>query len=342
MKNSDLKKILKQEADKIPISNYQSEILSKVKLNNNMNETPVKKSWFNFKFLSVATAFLLILFAFIFIPTLSNDDNGSNDNISRAKKLLSYELVAVGNVIESDTHLPISLKKQNQEQSEYTTVAQELHTYFEIGHMMINKNNVSISNTLNNNEEFDFEYKLTVDYEDHINHFTSYTLYYSEQKKVDSDKDIDEVSSTLNGILLKNNIQYKVTGEKEVERKEVESSICVFLDDTNKNYIKISQETEVNENEYSYEFYNNGKKTKELSLEVENTKNKKSMEIEILENGIQKVFEYNYYVKNDKMICSYESNKISIERIVVQIKQESCIYIFFDNSDNEICIEIKR
>ena len=146
----------------------------------------------------------------------------------------------------------------------------------------------------------------------------------------DKKEDIDEVSSHLEGILIKENIPFQVEGKKEVENDEYECELVIYEDQTRQNYIKINQETEINENEYEYEFYKNGECVKELSLEVETKNNRKEMSIEIQEGEIEKEFTFEYDLTQNQIHCTYENDvdDIEIKDIVISIYEEYYLYLF--------------
>ena len=195
--------------------------------------------------------------------------------------------------------------------------------------MMLNKEDITIQNQINEDKNYqDYAYKLVVSYQSSMD----YTLYYNEQTlfEEDEEEDIDEVSSQLEGIMIKNGTPFVVKGQKEVENDEFECELIIYEDDTKQNYIKINQETETNENEYTYEFFKDGRCIRELSLELEIENNKKEMSIEIQEGNLEKEFTFEYNLTLNEIRCTYENDTddIEIKDIIIYIHDEYYLYVF--------------
>lgn len=98
-----------------------------------------------------------------------------------------------------------------------------------------------------------YETKITYNGQGLDNEEQTYIIYYKETIVNDDDKgkDKDEVETTLEGIAIVDGQEYKVFGEKEVEKDELEIELEIIFDKD--NYVKISQEKENNKTEYEYE-----------------------------------------------------------------------------------------
>ena len=253
MKSKDLKKILQYEANQIPIGQYQNEILSQVhQKDTNSSFLPTKKKtigiWLSSS-LAIVACVCIVAFAFIFNRDSKDKPHPfPTPQLSKAKQLLSYEMVALGNMVEvQDSTLQIKMKQDPT--LEQQALVNEIHEYLITGEMMLNKEGLKIQNQANNDVEYaNYAYKLVAQYQNS----TDYILYYNEQTLWEEDKkeEIHQVSSHLEGILIKENIPFQVEGKKEVENDEYECELVIYEDQTRQNYIKINQETEINENEY--------------------------------------------------------------------------------------------
>lgn len=108
----------------------------------------------------------------------------------------------------------------------------------------------------------------------------------------------DEVSSTITGVVIYEDVEYELKGRKEVEDDEQEFKFSFHLDEG--TYIKVDQEIENDEQEFEYEIYQDHKKVYEYSLEVEKENNKS--EIELKEKSLEGKVEvsFDFYNRGDK------------------------------------------
>ena len=114
-----------------------------------------------------------------------------------------------------------------------------------------------------------------------------------------------EESFRLDGVVLYQEIEYQLTGIKEIETEvehgqtETETKIEIIVKKDVGEYVRFEQEmsTEADETEqeFSYEYYQNGRKVKEFSLEIGVENGKKEMEMTSIENG--KTFKVEYEEK---------------------------------------------
>lgn len=114
-----------------------------------------------------------------------------------------------------------------------------------------------------------------------------------------------EESFRLDGVVLYQGIEYQLTGIKEIETEvehgqtETETKIEIIVKKSAGEYVRFEQEmsTEADETEqeFSYEYYQNGRKVKEFSLEIGVENGKKEMEMTSIENG--KTFKVEYEEK---------------------------------------------
>lgn len=319
MKNKELKKILKIEADKIEISDYSDDILSKV--NPVMEEKEDKKRKYIYV-LSPIFAFVMCILLILSI-NLFSDKKEDSVVVSRAKELFGYELIALGNSIEIDNNGSIKLLSSLVNNNHNNEIANTINEHLTTGEMLFNKNAVNVKYGNNVNALYNYSFMLEASYLDNSGYLVEYILYYDEIKKIDSDEDIDEVSSFLNGVMVINSIEYEVKGEKEVENDEFEIMLIIYTDED--NYIKITQETEINENEYKYEYYEDGNLVKEISLEIEYKDNIKVMSIEIEELGMEKEFEFIYL--DSKIKCEYEDDSNEYE-VIIDVFKDYYLYHF--------------
>ena len=345
MKNKEIKKIIKDASSKIIINDYQEEILRRV------DYTPLEKETkkFNFKpvlsFSLLAVAFIVTLVTIL--PKIINPSNpNSQITLTQSKKSLSYEIQALGAFIPNDSNNSTNLKRlakfKNSNENNYQEIASDIKDYLLTGEMMFEKDNVMTSLEKNSDTNYNnFEYKLTSTFIDGAQYKSSYIIYYNENITIEDDKK-NETSSVLQGVMLKDNQEFEIICNKEIEQDECELELKIFLNENKSNYIVIEQEIENFENEYTYMVYKDNKKTEETSLEIETKNNKKEMSIELKKYDINgkelSIDEYNFEYKDDTTIeCSYENDLVDYEVIITILKDE---YEF--KFDDENIIKIKK
>ena len=339
MKNKEIKKLIKDASNKIVINDYQEEILNRV------DYTPIEKETkkFNFKpvlsFSLLAAAFIVTLVTVL--PKITNPSNPNSPiTLTQSKKSLSYEIQALGAFIPSesnDSNLKRLARFKNSNENNYQEIASDIKDYLLTGEMMFEKDNVKTSLEKNSDTNYsDFEYKLTSTFIDGAQYKSSYIIYYNENITIEDDKK-NETSSLLNGVMLKDNQEYEIICNKEIEQDECELELTIYLNENKSDYIVIEQEIEKFENEYTYMVYKDSKKVEETSLEIETENGKKKMSIELTKydtNGKElSKDEYEFEYENETTInCSYENDLTKYEVTITVSKYE---YEFEFKSDVE-------
>ena len=342
MKNKEIKKLIKDASSKIVINDYQEEILSRVDYTPSEKET--KK--FNFKpvlsFSLLAAALIVTLVTVL--PKITNPSN-PNSPIAFEKKL-SYEIQALGAFIPNESNNSNNLKRlakfKNSSENDYQEIASDIKNYLLTGEMMFEKNNVKTKIETNTNKDYSkFKYKMTSTFIDSSEYESFYVIYYNENTIIEDDED-NEKLSFLNGVILKDNQEYEIVCNKEIEEDEYELELKMYKDETKSNYVVIKEENEEDEKEYTYSIYENNKKVEETSLEIETENGKKEMSIELTKYGTNgkelSKDEYDFEYKTATTIeCSYENDLIEYEVIINVLKDE---YEF--KFDDKNVIKIKK
>lgn len=344
MKNKEIKKIIKDASSKIIINDYQEEILNRV------DYTPLEKETKKFNFKPVLSFSLLAVAVIItlvtVLPKISNTSNPNNPiTLTQSKKSLSYEIQALGAFLPNESNnsnLKRLAKFKTSNENNYQEIASDIKDYLLTGEMMFEKDNVMTSLEKNSDTNYsNFEYKLTSTFIDIAQYRSSYIIYYNENITIEDDKK-NETSSVLQGVMVKDNQEFEIICNKEIEQDECELELKIFLNENKSDYIVIEQEIEKFENEYTYMVYKDNKKTEETSLEIETKNNKKEMSIELKKYDINgkelSRDEYDFEYRDDTTIeCSYENDLVEYEVIITVLKDE---YEF--KFDEENIIKIKK
>ena len=187
-----------------------------------------------------------------------------------------------------------------------------------------------------------YETKITYNGQGLDNEEQTYIIYYKETIVNDDDKgkDKDEVETTLEGIAIVDGQEYKVFGEKEVEKDELEIELEIIFDKD--NYVKISQEKENNKTEYEYEVVKNGRTVNEFEMEFKQKNGKMVIEIEKEINGKKEKIEVKDSNNNNKIKIEVEFSEIQSKFLCEYLtKEDGSNYYLFTNIDNGEKIEVQ-
>lgn len=143
-----------------------------------------------------------------------------------------------------------------------------------------------------------------------LSNTNTYKLYYDEiatetQVEIEDEETETEISTTLEGVLIANETNFKVEGKKtiETEGNETEYSIefKTYFDEN--NYVVVEQSSENNELEYEYEIYKNGVKVQKIEIEFEKENNKTELEFELVDitSGIKEKTIYKIKSKDNEL-----------------------------------------
>ena len=181
-----------------------------------------------------------------------------------------------------------------------------------------------------NSDLADYQKMYTITTSDLDGNTSNYKFYFNESILVDEDDNDDEEVDNeqefhLSGIVINNDVTYKMEGKKEIEEGEFEVEFKILIDEL--NYVVVEQEIEDNEEEYKYTSYTDGKKTLEYELEFEVNKNKVEVEFKEKSGTSKKKTKFESVEKNGK-----KEVKISIEEN--KIKEHYLILIYEDQDGN--------
>ncbi len=178
----------------------------------------------------------------------------------------------------------------------------------------------------------EYSSKIVVTTTDLTGESKAYNIYFNEtelsnpQNKID-DPDECEVSTKLDGIIVIDNKEVKISGTKTVEAEwrdiEVEIEFKAYVDAN--TYVTFSQEFENGEEEYEYAYYKNGSVQKAFTFEMEAKNNKVEVELEIIEGSTRSYYEVEQIIINSTryLEISYkEPNKTEVKNIRVSISTQ--------------------
>lgn len=176
-------------------------------------------------------------------------------------------------------------------------------------------------------DRLEYQYYYTISTVDINGNNQLYEFYYNiTSKNIEEDDFEVEIEEKLEGIVILNDVEYKMIGEKEKEDNEEESNFKIFLDQN--NFVEIEQESSNNEQEFEYIQHQNGKVVYKTTVEYERKFNKNiELKFEVFEKNIRNKYKYEFFNKNNK---SY----VSVNYINDQNKEKILIEIVLDMNNN--------
>ena len=172
----------------------------------------------------------------------------------------------------------------------------------------------------------------------------TYKMYYSEknaktEEEIDDEEYEAEFSTTIEGVIVVNGVNYPIQGKREfeVEGNEKESSIefKTYLD--NNNYIVYEQSVENNEVEYEYAIYKNGQIVQETEFEIEKTKKGYEIDFELLDLSSHQPINTQYEIKmsNNQMLITIKKNSVT-ERIYAEKLETGYRFTYANGFSEEV------
>lgn len=266
----------------------------------------------------------------------TNENSSSNDlgSVIKTKEdVFAYSAFSGTALLSNSMQATTSLAKSEVSSEQID----KINNYIDIFDNLVNGNGLKQETVANTDEEYkEYETKMTVSYQD-----TSYVAYYNETPVDEKFDDFDEVETKLDGIMLMNDVTYKISGTKEVEGDEIETTIKSYIDQN--NWVVVEQSIENGEQEFEYHSKVNGVE-EYSSVEIEmDKKNQVEVELQFAEDDDHAlIYEFKKVTANSgneiMHIDVYNGEDNLVEKIIVKtyINQETGEkvneYIFKDGS----------
>lgn len=343
MKKQEVKEKLKQAYEEINVPSFDEGLIQKLE-DARLNQTvsPVKKK---FVFPWKPAALLLgagVVAAMIFIPWNSSSPissvPGNVIEVTRAKNVISNEIMIAGLLTDEETEQIYALRKARSNSENYKESVNLIHEYLLSGELLLNKSDLKTEIFYNDNPNYNYDYLMEVSYSDANDHLM-YQFYYSESKRYESDEDdFDEISIDFEGVMIIDNQEYQVFGHRENEENE-EYEVETNISFNGEKILKVEQETEINENEYTYTYYQNNQPFREVSQEVETENGRREMSISVKEGNKEQEFEFTY-LDDNKISCEYSLEEGESEtEIELMITEYNDYYLYQSKGREDIIID---
>ncbi len=136
----------------------------------------------------------------------------------------------------------------------------------------------------------------------------------------EDESEFEDQETTLSGILVMNDLEYSVTGKKEIEDNEEKIEIVSAIDSL--NYVKVVSKLEDNERKYFYEVVEEGVVTTSSKLKIEEEDNETKVNLEYVQGTTSGSFEFKRELEDGEDIIKiqYEINDgVTVEQGEVKI-----------------------
>ncbi len=263
----------------------------------------------------------------------TNNDNKEYETLS-FETMYDYSAISGINLLNMNHMSGLQMKKTLTD-TEKTEILDNLH----VVENMISGDIVKSEEVTSTKEGYEKMYTLTTTNFDGSHDI--YTFYYNEtiMNEIDDDDDDrdreNEQEMRMEGLVVMNDVEYQMFGQKEIENNEFEVEFKIKLDES--NYVVIEQEMENNEIEFEYTQYQNNKKVYETSIEFEKKRNE-NMEIEFEEktSTSKKEYRYKFIKEGSKQFVEVkinENNDITQAKIQVLVDENNQVqYVFVENN----------
>ncbi|MDE7440039.1 MAG: hypothetical protein K2N23_05995 [Clostridia bacterium] len=229
--------------------------------------------------------------------------------------------------------------------------AENFNKYFAALDSFLDDSAMSVTTEKNTDAAYSqFATKLTVKGKDIAGNATEYVMYYNETfVGQTTDKDETESRYTLEGVMISEDVEYRLTGGKQIEvengEREEELRMRAYIGEATGDFVEMKHEVSVEDNEreteYVYRVYSNNmlvEETKvEFGTETKKGKTETEYELEFIKGGSKGKYKVEREVKNGvteisvKYNLNGESGKFRIKEIIKD-GQPYYEYIFDDNS----------
>lgn len=247
---------------------------------------------------SIKTITMSIIMAFCFATTclvLSGCGEKNNATFSNSTDAFGFAGATAGaflNDLNSATSAQVYANEPNQVASmEQEQNVEILNKYIDIFDSVVGNN--AIISQKQHLDDTNYNYKITTTVTDLNGEKQTFEMKFKEVKADNTlvtDDDKDEITSRLQGVMTYQGKEYTISGKKEVERDEIEIEFIAYIDQS--NYVRVQQETESGEQEFTYTVYSNRVEVDSTSIEIEKERNELEVELQYSQNGKNATYKF--------------------------------------------------
>lgn len=282
----------------------------------------------------------LLLTVVLSIPLFTACGGTSKSSLGSVKNLYAFSCFSAGSFLANNQSTAKTISLANEEIVDQNVETIDKYLKYLDG-FVGNKQNYDVK--VSSSGDADFPNKLEANIKQLDGKAISFVMVYKEtliqnNKNVSNPDDAVEQESKIEGKMTLNNNEYTFTGEKEVEKDEIELSIKATA--SNGDYVILNQEIEQGENEFAYSYYKAGQTNASESFSIELEENKDEVELELgaISNGVKTY--YKIEKNNNKFEITYLEKEV-LHKIEATIKEKDGVrYYVYKTESAEIEKEI--
>ena len=240
MNKKQIESRIKIEASKIEVPDLKQQILAQVP-NRKVVEKEEKKGFnFGIRFSYALTLCLVVILA---VVIFSNNNTPGISPVTKAvgnvEKAYAKQVVTLaGFAADMDTPQLVSYvgTLNETEETNYDDIATKINEYFKVVSLLLDEASTKYEIEVLENSEY--TYKLTAKYTVLTDEYKT-VIYYNEKpvdEKYKDKDDLDEIETTIEGVVEQGTFKRNFFGNKEIEEDEIEVEITLEIDE--ERYLK--------------------------------------------------------------------------------------------------------
>jgi hypothetical protein len=259
--------------------------------------------------------------------------------------IISFQALAAANLMPEANQTMSTLEDVTTEPST-PVVVDQVTPYVELVEQLLGSNNGLTVTTLASDNPL-YETMMTFETTGLLGEQQSYVIYYNMTLEEEED---DESEFILEGIMIKDTVEYQLIGEREVEDDEEKVEFKAMLDEY--NYVESEYKVESEETELEMVVVENGNVVSETKIKIETEDNETKIELEFLTGVNTGTYQFKYETEDGQPILKVEfdvttdgiqeQGQMTLSIHVDEVSGETYYTVFVDTDDDDYEERIDR
>lgn len=231
-----------------------------------------------------------------------------------------------------------------------TTELDQLNRYLNIMEKFVGSSQ-SLAVELVTSDLPEYETKVNFTTKNILGEDVVYAIYYNEVFLDDSSEEDDEYETELFGLMTYNEIDYQLSGKREMEDDEESIRITASIDEF--NYVNVKYELEEEERKFIFEEFINGELMNSTKVKVETEDDEIEVKLEFVAGEAKGKYKFEQEIKDEKTILkvSYEvvdelnnveSGEIEVYVVIDEVTGETVYKYEIQVEDDDSIYEYER
>ena len=275
----------------------------------------------------------------LFALSACNTQGNINELLASNQEIYAFSAISSTSLLSQDsTAQPLTMKLNDTEDTLIEQEIKDINQYLNMMEQFLGDNGgFSIETQVS--DKVEYANKIVFTSVDLLGNPIVHTLYYNEEvlteenevddlsvyttedsedefedeeeNEIEDDEDEDEFEdqeTKITGILIMNDVEYAISGKKEIEDDETKIEIISSIDDN--NYVKVVSKVEDDERKYNYEVVTDGVVVTSSKIKIEEEDNETKFVLEYVDGELSGKFEFKREFDDDQDIIKikYEIN----------------------------------